>query len=269
MGHWVDIARQWEQVGPPLRPSSQDIAFCKDAIDRWARDRGAPRALILGVTPELYHLPWPMGTDVLAVDHTQSMIDAVWPGPRDAVICADWTAMPLPAGSRNIVLCDGGVHLLAHPHDHRAFVRVLRRVVASDGLCVFRLYVPPEPRESPDAVLADLLAGRVPNLNILKLRLAMAMHEDITQWTELGRVWDAIHQAAPDFARLASQLGWPLGHLLAINTYKDCPAQYWFLSVADVRHLFCTDPGGFSLERVNVPTYELGERCPTIVLRRA
>ena len=267
-GHWSDIARLWEQVGPPLRPSAEDIAFLNDAIGSWARDNGAPRALILGVTPELYHLPWPNGTDVLAVDHTQSMIDAVWPGPRNAVICADWTTMPLQTGSQDIVLCDGGVHLLAYPHEHSKFVQTLHRVIASDGLCIFRLFIPPKEREAPGDVLQDLLEAKISNLNLLKIRLGMALHEDITQGVRLKRVWDAIHRVSPDFNRLASRVGWPVEHLRIINTYRNCSTRYFFLSIGDVRRLFCKRPGGFTLKAVYVPGYELGERCPTVVFRR-
>jgi SAM-dependent methyltransferase len=266
-GHWPNIARIWKQVGPPLRPSLQDIAFLNDAIGSWVRDNGAPRALILGVTPELYHLPWPNGTDVIAVDHTQGMIDDIWPGPRNAVICADWTTMPLQRGSRDIVLCDGGVHLLTYPHEHRKFVQTLHRVIASDGLCIFRLFIPPKEREEPDKILQDLLEAKISNLNLLKLRLGMALHEDITQGVQLKRVWDAIHHVAPDFNRLASLIGWPVEHLQAINTYRNCPTRYFFLSLDNVRHLFCENPGGFTFEAVHVPTYDLGERCPTVILR--
>lgn len=267
-GHWPEVARQWEQVGPPLRPSTQDIAFLTDAIDSWVRDNGAPRTLILGVTAELYHLPWPNGTNVLAVDHTQCMIDAIWPGPRNAVICAEWTTMPLQQGSRDIVLCDGGVNLLTYPNGHRQLVRTLHRVIASGGLCILRLFVPPKEHEATDNVLQDLLEAKIPDLNLLKLRLWMALHKDITQGIQLKRVWDAIHRVAPDFKRLASRIGWPLEHLLVINTYRNCSVRYFFLSLDDVRHLFCRNPGGFELETVQVPTYELGERCPTVVLRR-
>ena len=266
--HWQDIARLWEQVGPPLRPSAEDIAFLNDAIRSWARDNGVPRALILGVTPELYHLPWPDGTDVLAVDHTQSMIDAIWPGPRNAAICADWTTMPLQVGSRDIALCDGGVHLMAYPHEHHKFVQTLHRVVAPDGLCIFRLFVPPKKRETPGNVLQDLLDAKIPNLNLLKFRLWMALHEDITQGVQLSRVWDALHHVASDFNRLASRLGWSLEHLLVINTYRNCPDRYFFLGLDDVHHLFCDSPGGFTPEAVYTPTYELGEQCPTVVFRR-
>jgi SAM-dependent methyltransferase len=267
-GHWPDIAKMWKQVGPPLRPSSQDITFLNNTINPWVRDNGSPRALILGVTLELYRLLWPNGTDLLAVDHTRGMINSIWPGPPDAAIYADWTDMPLPDSSRDIVLCDGGIHLLAYPHEHREFIRTLRRVTSPNGICVFRLFIPPKEREEPDKVLRDLLDAKIANLNLLKLRLGMALHNDITQGVQLRHVWNALYEAAPDFNLLASRLGWPLEHLLVINTYRDCPNRYCFLDLDDVCRIFCENPGGFKLEAVHVPTYELGERCPTIVFRR-
>ncbi len=268
-GHWQAFARIWEHVGPPLRPSAEDIAFLNEAIGSWARNQGAPRALILGVTPELYHLPWPDGTDVVAVDHTQSMIDAVWPGPRNRVICADWTAMPLSPASRDIALCDGGIHLLPHPDGQEGLMRALQRVVAPGGLCIFRLFLPPQTRETVDDVLQDLLEAKIPNLNLLKLRLWMALHQDSTEGVPLRVVWDTVRSAARDFDRLAAQIGWPLEHLLTINAYRDSPTRYFFVSLPDVHYMFCEKGGGFTLEAVCVPTYERGECCPTVVLRRA
>ena len=73
-GHWPECTRWWKQLGPPLRPSPEDLGFCIDTANQWIERNGAPRVLLLGVTPELYHLPWPNGTDFLAVDRTPSMI---------------------------------------------------------------------------------------------------------------------------------------------------------------------------------------------------
>jgi SAM-dependent methyltransferase len=266
--HWSDIARQWEQIGPPLRPCVQDVAFYTDTIDRGVRNNGTLRALILGVTPELYHLPWPKGTDVLAVDHTQEMIDTVWPGPRDAAICADWTDLPLESTTCDIALCDGGLHLLSYPQGQQKLVQNLHRIVRPNGLCVLRLFVPPSQRESTDDVLRDLLAARISNLNILKLRLGMALQEDITQGVQLADVWDTIHCVAPDLEQLARQIGWSLEHLQAIHTYRDCLKRYHFFGLTEVRRLFCDNPGGFVVETVHIPNYELGELCPIVVLRR-
>jgi phenylacetate-CoA ligase len=266
--HWPVMARQWSLIGPPLRPSAQDVAFCTAEMQRWVAVRGVPRAMILGVTPELYHIPWPNGTSLLAVDRTQNMIDTIWPGPSSTAICADWIEMPVKNGSRDLVLCDGGNLLFSFPDEFGKLVRTMQRVLAPGGLCMFRLFVPPAQRETPEAVLHDLLEARVANLNILKLRLAMALQEDSTQGVPLGRVWDELHKTAPDLTVLAAKIGWPPENLLAINTYRDCASRYYFHSVAEVRQLFTENPGGFTLEGVNVPDYELGDRCPTVVFRR-
>jgi SAM-dependent methyltransferase len=267
-GHWPQIARQWSQVGPPLRPSARDLVFCAETIGRWARENGAPRALILGVTAEFCRLPWPRGTDLLAVDHTQAMIDYVWPGSRESALCADWITMPLKASSRDIVLCDGGFHTLPFPQGQRDLIQKLQQVVAPGGLCICRFYMVPERRASVDSVLTDLLAGKIPNLNVLKIRLWMAHWRESAIGVELGKVWEAVHRVAPDFAQLASRIGWSAEHLSAIDTYRDCTIRYYFFGMDDIRRLFCQDPGGFEIETTDVPDYELGEQCPTVVLRR-
>lgn len=266
--HWPEMARQWEQIGPPLRPTAEDIGFCWDAVQEWVRHRGRPRVLLLGVTPELYRLPWPKATDFLAVDRSQTMIDSVWPGPKEAVQCADWRELNLPESSRDVVLCDGGLHLLRYPEEQGRLVEVLQRVLSDRGLCILRLYVPPPQRESPDVVLGELLEGKISSLNILKLRLGMSLLESASDGVELGTIWRTIHAVAPDLVRLASTIGWPVEHMLAINAYRESTVRYHFVTVDEVSDLFCGSQRGFEVHRLHVASYELGEQCPTIVLRR-
>ncbi len=266
--YWPRIARDWRHVRPPLRPAAQDVEFCLSAVREWAGAGRAPRVLLLGVTPELYHLPWPAGTDILAADRSQSMIDCVWPGPREAALCSDWRTLALADGSRDIALCDGGLHLLKYPEEQRQLAMLLNRVLSDGGLCILRLYVPPASRESPGAVLSDLLQARIPNMSNLKLRLGMSLQETASEGVELAAVWRALKDAAPDLARLASDVGWPLEETLAINAYRDSGDRYCFVSVHEATDLFCTSPGGFDLRQVCVPTYELGAQCPTLVLRK-
>jgi len=261
-GHWAEIARRWALVGPPLRPSPEDVARYAEVV--------APRGLILGVTPEIFHLPWPDGADVLALDHTRAMIEAVWPGPPGAAVCADWTDMPLEPASRDVALCDGGIHLLAWPEGQAAMVENLARVVVGGGLVALRLFTPPVEPETPAAVLDDLLGGRVANLNVLKLRLGMALQPDPAEGVALASVYAALTEVAlPDgLPALAESIGWDVEHLLAIESYRDSPNRYYFVSFEQVRDLFCVDPGGFDLVSVQVAGYDLGDRCPLLVLRR-
>jgi len=260
-GHWSEIARRWAQVGPPLRPSAEDVAFYAGVV----RQVKSPRALILGVTPELYRLPWPRASSVLAADHTCAMIAAVWPGPREVVMCAQWTDLPLPDASRNIVMCDGGMHLLTHPDAQRKLAQELRRVIGPGGLCVLRLFVPPPVRESGDQVLDDLLALRIANLNVLKLRLGMALQENAEQGVELRLIYDVIAKLAPTLNELADRLGWAREHLLAVESYRDSRTRYHFVTMAEVVDLFCQSAGGFTVEKTQGTAHE---RCRFLVLRR-
>ena len=267
--HWVEMARQWRQAGPPLRPSPQDLDLWRDEIAEWHRHAGlAPRVLLLGVTPDIYRLPWPEMTDILAVDRSQPMIDIVWPGPKEAVLCADWLSMDLPENSRDIVFCDGGLHLLSYPREQQHLVYVLRSLLSDKGLCIIRLFVPPDNRESPDAVLKDLLGGRISNINTLKLRLAMSLQNRAENGVELNEVWRVFHEIAQDMEGLAKKIGWPADHMLAMKIYQGSAARYSFVTVDQVCALFCGRSGGFKLRGILVPSYELGERCPTIVFER-
>jgi SAM-dependent methyltransferase len=267
-GHWPEIAQRWKQVGPPLRPAQQDLDFCTDTVRDWVRLHGAPRVLLLGVTPELYRLPWPDGTDIVAADRNQAMVERVWPGPKEAVHCTDWLNVALPEASRDIVLCDGGLHLLAYHGEQQRLVRMLHSVLSDRGLCILRLFAPPAKQESPETVLHDLLNNGVPNLNILKLRLGMALMQSAEAGVELGTIWRTLHETAPDLAALAARIGWELEHLMVINTYCASSARYHFVTFDEVSGLFCREPGGFMVSSIRTPSYALGERCPTVVLQR-
>lgn len=265
---WSAVARQWEQIGQPLRPSPQDIDFASNAVTSWINRNGVPRVLILGVTPELYNLSWPPDTDIMAVDHTQTMIDVVWPGPKDAAICAEWTEIPVPEESRDIILCDGGFHLMSYPNEQIKFAETLARIVTAGGMCVFRLFVPPAEPENYVDVIGYLLAGRISSLNILKLRLGMSLQEDARNGVKLADVWDTLHEAAPDLEKLADNIGWSHEHISVIHAYKNSPNRYYFVTIEEMRHIFCEIAKGFVIEEISTPTYLLGERCPSIVLRR-
>jgi len=265
---WPDFSLQWHQLGSPLRPVAQDTGFCEDAVLQWSRMRGAPRVLILGVTPETYRLPWPDGTDIMAADRSKAMIDNVWPGPKDAVLLTDWLNVDLPDGSRDIVLCDGGLHLLSYPAEQTRLVRVLGRILSDGGLFIVRLYTPHPIKESPDAVMQDLLAGKISSLNILKLRLSMSMMENSEEGVELGSIWRAVNRVEPDLEKLAARIAWTSEHILVFNKYRNSIIRYCFVTVNHVLDMFCVNPGGFMIKNLLTPSYEMGGQCPTLVLER-
>lgn len=263
-GYWAKIAANWRLIGPPLRPAKEDINFVTAEVQKMLR----PRALLLGVTPELYDLAWPYGTKLQAVDHNQAMIDAIWPGPAESIQCAEWTALPFADASKDVIVCDGGFHLLSYPDGQLALVREIQRVLAPEGLCILRLFTPPVTREDPVFIIADLVQGKIPNLNLLKLRLAMAMQPDPAAGVAVHDLWDKLHRDAGPWKNLAALIDWPLEHLEAIDAYKDSPNRYHFVDSEQVKRMFTRDPGGFEHAASHIPVYPLGERCPTLIFRR-
>ncbi|SMB27366.1 conserved protein of unknown function [Sterolibacterium denitrificans] len=265
---------QWPQaayfflrlIGPPLRPVSADIGIVETQIARWHEKAGRPpRALILGVTPEYCKLAWPEGSVVRAIDRTQAMIDHVWPGPAEHVTQGDWLDLPVAGGSLDIVLCDGGLHLLPYPLGQGTLARRLAASLAPDGLCLFRLFAPSGsgPGETPENVLDALAAGAIPDLNVLKLRLGMALQASAEEGVKLDDVWQCLHRAHPDRAILARRLGWSEEHLGAIDAYRDTAARYHFVTEAQAIATFAA--AGLALRARHQPDYPLGERCPTLV----
>jgi SAM-dependent methyltransferase len=261
------MAQAWEQTGPPLRPSAGDIALYRRLAWEWIDLHGAPRILLLGVTPEIYNIPWPPGHDFLAVDRTPAMIDHVWPGARSQVLQAEWLELPLPRESRDLAFCDGGLHLLTYPRGQETLVARLHDALAPGGRCVFRLQVPPPVRESPDRVLADLFAGCIPDLNVLKLRLAMAMQESPSGGIAVREIWSKLRGLAAEWEGLAARLGWELAHLQVIDAYRDSGARYHFVSRAEVEALF-SEGGKFACIGCHAGNSPFPLESPVIVFER-
>jgi hypothetical protein len=265
-GYWNRVARQWRQVGPPLRPCEEDLAFLREALRRH-RAAPIPRVLVLGATAEFHDLPWPPGTSLLAADKSQDMLEAVWPGPPATACRTDWLNLPPAVGKRDVILCDGSLSLVEYPGQLQRLVHVLLRCTAPDALCLFRLYVHPAVQETAEQVLRELSQEKIPNLSALKLRLWTALERD-GQGVKLADVWEAAHHLAPEGMALARHIGWPAEQRAALDAYRHCADRYYFPSVAQVRGAFCASPGGFECPEVHVPAYALGDRCPTLVLRR-
>jgi len=267
VGQWPEIARRWAQLGTPLRPTEEDLAPIRSALASWcaAHPGVAPRGLILGVTPELYELPWPDRDHLRAVDRTPEMIAHVWPGSPSQVLRSDWRSLPLEDGSVDIALCDGGLHLLDFPSGQAGVLGELARTVAPGGLVILRLFALPAAVETVDGVLTALFSGAIRDLNCLKLRLGMALQESPESGVVLDAVWRTLHEAAGDWPGLAQRLSWNIEHLLAIDAYRGTQARYHFVAEAAVVELAS---GDFELASRHQPDYVLGERCPTLALRR-
>lgn len=267
--HWGQHALQWSRIGPPLRPAPQDIGFLQEVVADWAlRAKNVEtRALLLGVTPEVIDMAWPRPTRLVAVDRSLPMIRHVWSlhSHNEAqAVCADWRSMPLPDRSCHIAIGDGCLSLLDFPNGYHAALNSIRHVLDPEGLFVMRFFVRPSTAENPAQVFKDLEAGRIGNFHVFKWRLAMALHPDTGQGVRLGDIWDAWNAAVPAPEKLAAKLGWPLGSIATIQVYRGVDTRYTFPTLEEVRDIVGTY---FAEQTCHFPTYELGDRCPTLSFR--
>lgn len=265
---WERSSRTFHLLGPPLRPSGEDVSFYWEMVREWIEARGAPRVLLLGVTPELYRLPWPEGTDLVATDCSQAMIDTVWPGPKEAARCCDWLSLDLPEGSRDIVLCDGGLHLLSYPQGQKALIRTLHGILAAGGLCIFRLFAMPAEKETPEAVLRDLQDGNIKDTDTLRIRLLMALQDNPEAGVALGDVHRRLMEGIDNLEELQTMIGWTEEYMRPIHNFKGLRYRYYILRPEQVTDMFRADPGGFQVHRIFTPSCVLGDRFPTIGFKR-
>lgn len=258
---WERHARQFERMGPPLRPSDQDTHVARRVV-RDREDRGEPtRVLILGVTPEYAAL----GEHTLAADRSAPMIRGVWPRygtPVDSYACADWTSLPIRDGSRDVVLCDGGLTLRRFPHDYGPWTAEVLRVLSRGGVLILRAFVLPRDPDGVDALLGDLDRGRSGGFHAFRWRLAMALQEDPEVGVCVDDVWRCWDTEIRSRAA-ASGVPWTSDEVRTIEAYRGVRARLHFPSLEALESVL--HPSFRMQERV-VPTYELGERCPTLVL---
>lgn len=262
---WKAPKDGWDKIAHPMRPSGDDLDFRREAIAAWCAEYGVPRVLIMGVTPEYLHLPWPEGTHVLALDRSREMIDSVWEGPRQNAVSGDWTAMPLHAACRDLVLCDGGLSLVTYPVGLAATAAELSRIVVPGGLAIFRLYVPPEKQETPAQIIEAALAGQVADNTELSILLWGAMVDRRTMRYKAGESLTAMEAHGIDPRELYRRCGWNPDHVNGIEEMRK--GDIW-LNLPTVEQVAAAFAPGFELESVRIPSYRLGERFPTAIFRR-
>src|SRR6202012_5813470 len=80
---WEKIAHHWRLLGPPLRARVEDAQRLHDTLlaklPHGARSRRLD-VLLLGVTPELAEFPWSADFHLTALDASEPMLQAIWPG---------------------------------------------------------------------------------------------------------------------------------------------------------------------------------------------
>lgn len=262
--YWDKRARSWGQIAAPLRPTEGDVAAIVDTARDWATHHGPPRIVLFGVTPELAMAAWPGGARLLAVDYSMGMIRQVWPQEAAGVLCADWRDLPLRSESVDLVVGDGCFAMTRYPDDYARIGAAIRRALASVGACAMRFFVRPAEREGTRDVLDDLWAGRIGNFHVLKWRLAMALQRSSEEGVSLGDVWTFWQSQDIDPADLGARMGWTQDTVRSIETYRGSTTRFAFPTLDEIRAALAP---ALVPSSIRVPAYEMGSRCPTLILR--
>lgn len=265
--YWDRFAQAFGGLGAPLRPSDQDIRFIEYAVAESARaSRNGIRAVLLGVTPAIANLDWPQNSSLVAVDCSDAMARSVWPGNIDGrrwVVRGDWLAMPRRTSSCDIVVGDGSINCLEYPVGFRGLACVASAILSKDGRLILRCYLQLKNPESVESVFDEAVRGSIGSFHAFKLRLLMAAQRNVREGVVLSDVYQiwADRRAA---SKLPSGHGWENSAIETIGYYRGSTTRYTFATLDELRSMLLP-----LFEEVSVfwPTYELGERCPTVVLR--
>jgi hypothetical protein len=76
-------------------------------------------------------------------------------------------------------------------------------------------------------------------------------------------VWAHVQTRAGSLERVARQAGWSIDEVATLDAYRDQAAIYWFPTLAEIRAVL---DANFVEEHCCRPAYELGDRCPTLLL---
>lgn len=266
--HWEQHAKQWRFVGLPLRPAREDVRIMEGLVKDYGQGRHL-LALLFGVTPELAAMDWPEGARLLAVDRSEGMIRHVWPrsglGVASHMIRGDWNALPIRGGSLDMVIGDGFYTPLNYPQDYLRLGYELYRVLRPGGFYLIRAFIRPEVAEGIHVVKHDLFAGRIGSFHAFKWRLAMALHGSLHEGVRLSEVWNQWHAMRCEADQLGVPLNWPEEEIATINAYRGVETRYTFPTLAELRDALHPL---FIEKECHIPEYELGERCPILLLAR-
>jgi len=257
--HWQDFATQWNRLGSPLRPCTEDVENFRQAM---GSDPG--RCLLLGVTPELAGI----SPQLTAIDSSAAMIAALWKHQNtgNAAIQGDWLDLPFPKGAFDTIIGDGCLTLLSHPMQYEKFFAQLGRVIPPDGKIVIRLFVSPEQGESRERVCHEALSGKMKSFHAFKWRLSMAIASETADHNlSVAETCATFDRLIPDRQRLASVTGWRAEDIATIDFYRNSEARYSYPTLSQVRQ---TIPPSLKETGLVHGHYELAERCPLLSFQR-
>ena len=265
---WAEQSDRWKHVGLPTRPSAEDGEFLiNSALAFLDPSHSINKVVVLGVTPEIVALDWPKNVVIDAFDISRSMIESVWaPNPKNMshVHQSNWKSLPLEDESIPLVVGDGCLTALNGIEEAQSLFKEMHRILCYEGAIMMRCFVRPLFRENLSAVVDDAINGKIQNFGTLKWRLAMALSEyDGRVRPKL--IYQEFLRCFPNVQALLDVTGWSL---LSIDTIKSYDSMDSFFTFPSLEEVNAVSKQWFTIEQVFEGSYELAERCPTIIFKK-
>lgn len=262
-GLWARHAETWEHVRPPLRPSRNDIRIYEELVDDLIGHHKMPRVLLLGCTPELLLMKWPLDTRISCLEQSPAMAERVY-GKTAAYMSEDvharmkignWfeAAAILGEAQFDLVIGDGCYTQLA-ADEYAGLGQQIALVMSQEASFVHRFFVKTHD-EDPELVLASLMTPFIyESFSDFKLRFLLSKQSSFEEGVRLGDVYEHWHR----FNVAASFTGVKPQHYSArerdtIEHYRGSEKRYSFPSGKNIEITKAVAP--LLLARSYRPTY--------------
>jgi SAM-dependent methyltransferase len=266
--YWEARSTRW-RVSTPISPLPDDIRFYEAHAARHAgeEDEVNLHALLLGVTPAIVTMRWPMDTRLVALDWSEGMFRNVFPHRGVAAFArsvrGDWREMPLADHSIDFVVGDGCYSTFPTLEGPAQLNREVARVLRPGGLFCLRCHRRADQPVALEQLFGRLLAGEFRDLDMFRWQLAMSVHGESRDGVCLGDVWTVWRDHVPDSRKLQASFGWSDDAIANMDGWKESRSRYFFPTLAQLRELVSAD---FDLDDCDIPEYEWGEHFPRLTM---
>ncbi len=263
---WSKQAERWSKVGSPTRPCEEDIQIMWHFVQPLFVDGKSKQVAVMGVTPEVVHLPWPSQAHIEAFDASAEMINKLWQPKADVdarVRQSDWRRLPLPDQSVDLMVGDGIFTAAGSESVVKDMLTEAHRVLVKGGMIILRCFIRPETIEDLQSIKLAALAGKIRNFGSLKWRLAMALIDPVTSTVAPVRIHEVFQQLFPDRELLQLVSGWTIEQIGTIDAYDGMAGQFYFPDMQQQMKLLRRH---VEIGQYVTGSYELSERCPLFQL---
>ena len=262
--HWSNVAKQFGQTKPPLRPGPWDTELFSSLLRQQHEISPLKHALLLGVTPEIATLKWPDECYLVALERAVSMIDNHWPGDIEnqrSVHCGDWFDIPGTLSNLDVIIGDGCFSLQEFESGYHQLCRSLCPPLSSQGALIIRCFVNSESDKRLVDLLSDIDCSQCFSMEEVKSLLFSALASRESPHVKVRDIWSLWKQLVYE-KNISIELMAKVAESGSFDYYENSQLRLSIPYVDDVKKLL-----GEHFKNVEVfySDYKLASFCPILL----